>query len=78
MAERTNWVTVKIPETVRNKARDDERTYAEIMEDGLAYGDVPSETDLEDLKERYKKAEVAMERLGLELKPYEGDIDNDE
>jgi len=36
MADRTNWVTVKIPETVRDAAREDNRTYAEIMQDGLS------------------------------------------
>lgn len=31
----TNWVTIKIPEQIRDDARDDDRTYGEIMEDGL-------------------------------------------
>lgn len=30
-----NWVTVKIPEMVRDDAQDDPRTYAEIMRAGL-------------------------------------------
>lgn len=31
----TEWVTVKIPEEVRDAAREDERTYGEVMEAGL-------------------------------------------
>lgn len=29
------WVTIKIPATVRDKARDDPRTYGEVMQAGL-------------------------------------------
>jgi hypothetical protein len=31
----TNWVTIKIPETTRDKAKNDSRTYEEIMKAGL-------------------------------------------
>lgn len=34
------WVTIKIPEDIRDDARDDPRTYGEIMEAGLD-GDTP-------------------------------------
>lgn len=30
-----DWVTVKIPEPVRDEAREDPRTYGDIMADGL-------------------------------------------
>jgi hypothetical protein len=29
------WVTIKVPKTVRDDARDDPRTYGEIMRDGV-------------------------------------------
>jgi len=29
------WVNIRIPKTVRDKAREDSRTYWEIMRDGL-------------------------------------------
>ncbi len=35
----TNWVTVKIHEQVRDAARDDSRTYTEIMQAGMDAGD---------------------------------------
>jgi len=31
----TDWVTIKIHEHVRDQARDDARTYTEILQDGL-------------------------------------------
>lgn len=34
----TEWVTIKIPETIRDDAREDDRTYGEIMEAGLDQG----------------------------------------
>ena len=37
------WVTIKIPKATRNEARDDPRTYGEIMEAGLA-GDLAEGT----------------------------------
>lgn len=35
MTESKEWVTIKVPATVRDRAREDERTYAEIMRAGL-------------------------------------------
>ena len=29
------WVSIRIPETTRDKAKNDNRTYEEIMQDGL-------------------------------------------
>ena len=37
------WVTIKIPEGVRDDARDDPRTYGEIMRDGLETTETPNE-----------------------------------
>lgn len=31
----TEWVTIKVPAETRDKARDDPRTYEEILQDGL-------------------------------------------
>lgn len=42
MGER-NWVNVKVPEEIRNEAKKDDRTYWEIMRDGLENPDVPEE-----------------------------------
>ena len=35
----TNWVTIKIPESIRDDAREDDRTYGEIMQAGLGSND---------------------------------------
>ena len=34
-----DWVTIKIPKTVRDLARDDDRTYGEIMQAGMGDSD---------------------------------------
>jgi len=39
----TNWVTIKIPEGTREQAKDDPRTYEEIMQAGL---DKPTAEDI--------------------------------
>lgn len=41
MTDSKTWVTIKIPRKTREKAKDDERTYEEIMQDGL---DAPPES----------------------------------
>jgi len=41
MTDAKEWVTVKIPERVRGQARDDPRTYGEIMRAGLGDGQEP-------------------------------------
>jgi hypothetical protein len=33
------WVTIKVPKTVRDDAREDPRTYGEIMRDGMDGGE---------------------------------------
>ena len=35
MSDRKEWVTVKLPKEIRDAARDDPRTYGEIMRAGL-------------------------------------------
>ena len=35
MSDRKEWVTVKLPKDIRDAARDDPRTYGEIMQAGL-------------------------------------------
>jgi hypothetical protein len=35
--EKTEWITIKIPEEIRDEARDDPRTYGEIMDSGLVF-----------------------------------------
>ncbi len=35
MSEKTEWVTIKIPEEIRQEAKADSRTYGEIMQAGL-------------------------------------------
>ena len=46
-SEAKEWVTIKIPEGVRDDARDDPRTYGEIMRDGLLDGDVSGASEAE-------------------------------
>lgn len=35
MTESKEWVTIKVPKEIRNEAREDNRTYGEVMADGL-------------------------------------------
>lgn len=52
----TEWVTIKIPEQTRDEAREDSRTYEQIMKDGLGKpaldrnGDVDADVIAEELK----------------------------
>ena len=46
--DRKQWVTIKIPEGVRDDARDDPRTYGEIMRDGLETTETPDEPESVD------------------------------
>lgn len=43
MGESKNWVTVKIPEPIRDEARDDNRTYGQIMKDGIGGDSTPND-----------------------------------
>lgn len=50
--DKKEWVTIKIPEDVRDDAREDPRTYEAIMRDGLDDGDYPADEltlDVDDL-----------------------------
>lgn len=53
--DKTEWVTIRIPERVRKPAKDDPRTYGEIMADGLDESpgesiDVDTEAVVEEIK----------------------------
>lgn len=45
----TNWVTIKIPETTRDDASDDPRTYEEIMRAGLDADTAESDAPVRDV-----------------------------
>ena len=45
----TNWVTIKVPEEARDKAREDPRTYGEILEAGC---ETATSTETEQTPER--------------------------
>ena len=42
MSDRKEWVTVKLPKDIRDAARDDPRTYGEIMQAGLEDAPTPN------------------------------------
>jgi len=50
MTESKEWVTIKIPEETRDKAKEDSRTYGEVMEDGLR-SDNTTTTEVVDAQE---------------------------
>lgn len=49
-----NWVTIKVPEEVRDEARDDDRTYGEIMQAGLGTHPVESDVPVDEIAEELK------------------------
>jgi len=70
MSDAKEWVTVKIPECVRDTARDDPRTYGEIMRAGLDDGQEPDASDmggvessLQAIEERTGRIEQTLEEL---------------
>jgi len=56
MSEKKEWVTIKIPEPIRDKARTDNRTYGEIMQAGLR-DDSPEGSDTEAILHRLNNLE---------------------
>lgn len=76
MTESKEWVTIKIPQVVRDDAQSDERTYGEIMQAGLgkqpANGDVDTQAVVDQLKNELSMAnepgvEVDVEGLYNEI-----------
>jgi len=66
MTDAKEWVTVKIPEHVRDQARDDPRTYGEIMRAGLGDGEEEMggvESSLQEIEERTGRMERTLEEL---------------
>jgi len=64
------WVTIKVPKDVRDDARDDPRTYGEVMRDGLDVdgdaADIPEVgemLDWEGVAEAYRETEEGKELL---------------
>jgi hypothetical protein len=52
------WVTIKIEKPVRDAAKDDDRTYSEIMRDGLEKGGSWDDADVDEFRELFKNADV--------------------
>jgi len=69
----TNWVTIKIPEEIRDDAREDSRTYAEIMQAGLKEEhnslDAEREELIEDIREQLEGLEDAKNEISMANEP---------
>jgi MFS superfamily sulfate permease-like transporter len=62
------WVTIKIEEPIRDAAKDDDRTYTEIMRDGLETDGSWDDSDVDAFRELFKNADtdgISVERGGL-------------
>jgi hypothetical protein len=59
--ERKEWVTIKVPEETRNEAREDRRTYEQIMRDGLRDGGTDENADGIDYEKLAKRVAGELE-----------------